>query len=219
MSKLRHTSVLSETFVNSASFAGYKQLTDFNRDDREGIGFYHVTQANGQRCSTAKGYLTQAKHRNNLTVLTKVAAEKVLLKEGRAIGVQVREKGAVSRYFAKSEVILCGGAINSPQLLMLSGIGPRNELEDKGIFVHQDLPGVGQNLQDHLDAIVQYTCKAREGYAVALGALPSYVKATADYAFKRNGIFSSNIAEAGGFVSSSLASQGQIFNFTFYRRY
>ena len=125
VSKLRHTSVLSETFKNSASFAGYKQLTDFNRDDREGIGFYHVTQANGQRCSTAKGYLTQAKHRNNLTVLTKVAAEKVLLKEGRAIGVQVREKGAVSRYFAKSEVILCGGAINSPQLLMLSGIGPK----------------------------------------------------------------------------------------------
>ena len=180
VSKLRHTSVLSDAFVNSASIAGYQQLDDFNRDDREGLGYYHVTQANGQRCSTAKGYLAQAKHRNNLTVLTRVAAEKVLLKEGRAIGVQVREKGVVNRYFAKSEVILCGGAINSPQLLMLSGIGPRAELEEKGIFVQQDLPGVGQNLQDHLDAIVQYTCKAREGYAVALGALPSYVKATTD---------------------------------------
>jgi choline dehydrogenase-like flavoprotein len=207
--------VLSDAFVNSASHAGYKELDDFNRDEREGLGYYHVTQANGQRCSTAKGYLTQAKHRNNLTVLTKVAAEKVLLKEGRAIGVQVREKGAVNRYFATSEVILCGGAINSPQLLMLSGIGPRAELEEKGIFVQQDLPGVGKNLQDHLDAIVQFTCKAREGYAVAFGALPSYVKATADYAFKRKGIFSSNIAEAGGFVSSSLASQGPDIQFHF----
>ena len=215
VSKLRHTSVLSDAFVNSASIAGYQQLDDFNRNDREGLGYYHVTQANGQRCSTAKGYLTQAKHRNNLTVLTRVAAEKVLLKEGRAIGVQVREKGVVNRYFAKSEVILSGGAINSPQLLMLSGIGPRAELEEKGIFVQQDLPGVGQNLQDHLDAIVQYTCKAREGYAVALGALPSYVKATADYAFRRKGIFSSNIAEAGGFVSSSLATQGPDIQFHF----
>ena len=98
---------------------------------------------------------------------------------------------------------------------MLSGIGPRAELEEKGIFVQQDLPGVGQNLQDHLDAIVQYTCKAREGYAVALGALPSYVKATADYAFRRKGIFSSNIAEAGGFVSSSLATQGPDIQFHF----
>ena len=98
---------------------------------------------------------------------------------------------------------------------MLSGIGPRAELEDKGIFVQKELPGVGQNLQDHLDAIVQYTCKAREGYAVALGALPSYVKATADYAFKRKGIFSSNIAEAGGFVSSSLAKHGPDIQFHF----
>lgn len=215
VSKLRHTCILSDAFVKSASYAGYQQLDDFNRDDREGLGYYHVTQVNGQRCSTAKGYLSQAKHRNNLTVLTKVAAEKVLLKEGIAIGVQVREKGVVNRYFAQSEVILCGGAINSPQLLMLSGIGPRAELEDKGIFVHQDLQGVGQNLQDHLDAIVQHTCKARQGYAVAPGALPSYVKATAEYTLKRNGLFSSNIAEAGGFVSSSLATQCPDIQFHF----
>ncbi|WP_269520893.1 GMC family oxidoreductase [Alteromonas sp. BMJM2] len=207
VSKLRHTSVLSDAFVGAASHGGYQQVDDFNRDQREGIGYYHVTQVNGQRCSTAKGYLSQAKHRNNLTVLTKVAAEKVVLKDKRAVGVQVREKGSVATYFAKSEVILCGGAINSPQLLMLSGIGPRHELEEKGIYVHQDLPGVGQNLQDHLDAIVQFTCEAREGYAVAAGALPKYVKATAEYALKRDGIFSSNIAEAGGFLRSSNAGE------------
>jgi len=215
VSPLAHTSVLSDAFVEAGEFVDYPVITDFNRDNREGIGYYHVTQVNGQRCSTAKGYLSQASHRSNLTVLVGVVAEKVLLEGHKAIGVQVRENNKVARYLATHEVLLCGGAINSPQLLMLSGIGPRTELEEHGIFVHQDLPGVGQNLQDHLDAIVQFTCKAREGYAVALGALPSYVKASYDYLFHRNGIFSSNIAEAGGFVSSSLATRGPDIQFHF----
>lgn len=212
---LKHKSVLSQAFVNAASAGDYQVLEDFNRDDREGLGFYHVTQVNGQRCSTAKGYLSQAKHRNNLTVLTNVLVEKVLIKQGQAQGVQARVKGRAKRFHAKSEVILCGGAINSPQLLMLSGIGPRADLEEKGIFVQVDLPGVGENLQDHLDAIVQQTCEAREGYAVAPTALPQYVKASVDYLFKRNGIFSSNIAEAGGFVRSSLADYGPDIQFHF----
>ena len=220
VSQLKHTSVLSEAFVDAASHADFNVVDDFNRDIREGIGYYHVTQVNGQRCSTAKGYLSQAHHRNNLTVLTGVAAEKVLFNDDRAVGVQVREKGKIARYFinsevGNSEVILCGGAINSPQLLMLSGIGPRNELEDKGIYVMNDLPGVGQNLQDHLDAIVQFTCKAREGYAIAAGALPSYLKASFDYLFHRKGIYSSNVAEAGGFVISSLATRGPDIQFHF----
>jgi choline dehydrogenase len=215
VSPLAHTDKLSKAFVASASFANYSVVEDFNCAEREGLGYYHVTQINGQRCSTAKGFLSPALHRHNLTVLTKVAAEKVLIKQGRAQGVQVREKGKVQRYFANSEVILCGGAINSPQLLMLSGVGPRKHLEDMGIFVHQDLPGVGENLQDHLDAIVQFTCKAKEGYAVAAGMLGKYIKAGFDYLFKRNGIFSSNIAEAGGFVSSSLANQGPDIQFHF----
>lgn len=215
VSPLAHTSKLSDAFVQSASVENYSVVDDFNRDEREGLGYYHVTQVNGQRCSTAKGFLSQAFHRQNLTVLTRVAAEKVLIKQGRAQGVQVREKGKVQRYFANSEVILCGGAINSPHLLMLSGIGPRKHLESMGIFVQHDLPGVGQNLQDHLDAIVQFTCKAKEGYAVAGGMVGKYIKAGFDYLFKRNGIFSSNIAEAGGFVRSSLATQGPDIQFHF----
>lgn len=212
---LKHTNVLSHTFVDAAATAGYDVLDDFNRDNREGVGFYHVTQKNGQRCSTAKGYLSEAKHRNNLTILTHTTVEKVLIKRGRAEGVQARTKGKVARFMAKSEVILCGGAINSPHVLMLSGVGPRAELEEKGIYVHVDLPGVGQNLQDHLDAIVQNSSKVREGYAVAPTALPQYIKATWDYLFKRNGIFSSNIAEAGGFVRSSKATFGPDIQFHF----
>ncbi|MEW9799111.1 GMC family oxidoreductase [Alteromonas sp. CYL-A6] len=205
---LRHKNELSHAFVNAADAIDAQVLDDFNRDDREGLGFYHVTQRGGQRCSTAKGYLSEARYRTNLTVLTGVVAERILLKDKRAIGVQVREKGKVRRLHATQEVILSGGAINSPQLLMLSGIGPKSHLQELGIHVQQDLPGVGENLQDHLDAIVQMRCKAHKGYAVALGALPGYIGAAFTYLFKRRGPFSSNIAEAGGFLRSSLAEEG-----------
>jgi choline dehydrogenase-like flavoprotein len=212
---LRHTNALSERFVHAADSVGLNILDDFNREEREGLGFYQVTQIGGQRCSTAKGYLTPFKSRHNLTVMTGVMVERVLLKDGAAVGVQARIGGKVQRLNASGEVILCGGAINSPQMLMLSGIGPAEHLREKGIHVQVDLPGVGKNLQDHLDAIVQYTCKAREGYAVALTALPQYVKGTFEYLFKRKGLFSSNIAEAGGFMRSSLAEKSPDIQFHF----
>ena len=205
---LRHKDVLSHAFVSSASEIGTPVRDDFNRDEREGLGFYHVTQKNGQRCSTAKGYLSGARERSNLTILSGVTAERILLKEGTAYGVQVREKGKIRRIHATHEVIVCGGAINSPQLLMLSGIGPKAQLQELGIHVQHDLPGVGENLQDHLDAIVQMRCKAHVGYAVAPSAIPSYFSAAYRYLFKRRGLLSSNIAEAGGFLRSSKA-QGQ----------
>jgi choline dehydrogenase-like flavoprotein len=205
--ELRHVSKYSQAFVAAAEYVDLPILTDFNRDEREGLGFYQVTQVNGQRCSTAKAYLAPAKHRSNLTILTQTQAERILLKDKRAIGVQVRHKGKARRLMATAEVILSGGAINSPHLLMLSGIGPREELQDKGIHVQVDLPGVGQNLQDHLDTIVQYHCKAKDGYALALSSLPSYIKAVFKYAFQRQGMFTSNIAEAGGFVRSKFADK------------
>ncbi|RDV24627.1 choline dehydrogenase [Alteromonas aestuariivivens] len=213
--KLRHTCPLTDAFVEAAQSVNLPILDDFNREEREGLGYYDVTQINGQRCSTAKGYLKPATGRNNLTVLTQVMAERVLFRERRAVGVQVRFKGKVRRLYARHEVILSGGAINSPQLLMLSGIGPKEALQEHGILALVDLPGVGQNLQDHLDAIVQFNSQAHEGYAVALSALPQYIKASFDYLFGRKGIFSSNIAEGGGFVRSSLAENGPDIQFHF----
>ncbi len=212
---LRATDVLSHRFVDAAEETGFNILADFNREEREGLGFYQVSQVGGQRCSTAKGFLKPALSRTNLTVMTNVMVERVLLKDGQAIGVQARVNGRVQRVEASKEVILSGGAINSPQLLMLSGIGPAEHLREKGIHVQVDLPGVGQNLQDHLDAIVQHKCKAREGYAVAVTALPKYIKATFQYLFQRKGLFSSNIAEAGGFMRSSLAEKGPDIQFHF----
>ncbi len=205
VSDLRHKNPLSESFVEAAEEVGHKQVKDFNGAQREGLGFYQVTQVNGQRCSTAKGYLSSVYDRPNLTVLTHAQVERITFDGNRATGVALKVKGRAVELQAKSEVILSSGAINSPQLLMLSGIGPKQHLQDLGIEVKVDLPGVGQNLQDHLDAIIQHRCKAREGYAVALTALPMYIKATFQYLFGRKGLMSSNIAEAGGFAKSRFA--------------
>ncbi len=208
---LRYTNPLSRAFVEAAGHVGEKVLKDFNRQDRTGLGFYQVTQRGGQRCSSAKAYLKPARKRKNLTIMTDCHVEKVLIKstEGAnssAHGIQVSHQGMSYTLNARREVILSAGAINSPQLLMLSGIGPKAHLEQVGVEVKKDLPGVGQNLQDHLDAIVQHRCKVREGYAVALSALPKYAIASVNYLFRRMGIFSSNIAEAGGFVKSQHAN-------------
>ncbi|MDC8830622.1 GMC family oxidoreductase [Alteromonas gilva] len=214
VSDLRHTASISNAFVAAAEDVGLAVIDDFNRRQREGLGLYQVTQRNGQRCSTAKAYLSEAKKRGNLTIITRALAERILIKKSaasdspkRATGVQVRAKGKAMRLMASREVIISAGAINSPHLLMLSGIGPAEALQDKGIYVQQDLPGVGQNLQDHLDAIVQYRTKLPVGYPIAARALPHYIKAAFRYLFKRDHIFSSNVAEAGGFVRSSLAAE------------
>lgn len=203
---LRHKCELSESFVAAADEVGEKIVTDFNAPGREGLGFYQVTQQNGQRCSTAKAFLTPAYERKNLTVLTNVLVEKVLVEDGIATGVQIVLNKQQVKLTANKEVVVSAGAINSPQLLMLSGIGPKQHLEEHGIECKTDLPGVGQNLQDHLDAIVQHRCQAHKGYAVALTALPMYIKAAFKYLFNRDGLISSNVAEAGGFAKTQYAN-------------
>ncbi|WJG08188.1 choline dehydrogenase [Aliiglaciecola sp. LCG003] len=202
---LQHINPLSASFVQAADEVGMPTLADFNGQQREGLGYYQVTQVNGQRCSAAKGYLTPALQRSNLAILTHAQVERVITNNGQATGIALRLDGKAVQLDASKEVILSAGAINSPQLLMLSGIGPQAHLQQHGIETVVDLPGVGQNLQDHLDAIVQHRCEAKQGYAVAWGALPMYIKGVFQYLFARKGPFSSNIAEAGGFASSKYA--------------
>lgn len=205
VSDLRYTNPLSGTFVKAAEQVGLNKVSDFNSTKRKGLGFYQVTQENGQRCSTAKGYITPALSRSNLTVLTKALVEKILIEDNVAVGVQLQLNGQTLELTANKEVLLCAGAINSPQVLMLSGIGPKEHLTDKGIDTKVDLPGVGQNLQDHLDAIVQHRCKTRDSYAISLALIPRYISAAFNYLFHRQGLLSSNIAEAGGFDKSQYA--------------
>lgn len=197
---LKYINPLSHTFLQACTQLGYTLNDDFNGPQQAGVGIYQVTQRNGQRCSTASAYLKPAMKRANLNVLTHATAERVLLENGRVNGVEVSHKNKQQR-FSGGEIILCGGSINSPQLLMLSGIGPADHLQATGIRVKHELAGVGQNLQDHLDICTLVSSSSRKTYDKINQAL-----AGLRYLFGKNGPATSNIAEAGGFVTSSLAT-------------
>ena len=149
---------LSEAYVDSAVQIGIPRNDDYNGATQEGVGYYQNTMKNGRRWSAHRAFLKPAMKRPNLRVITHAQAERVLLAGRRAVGVSYRQGGASHTVRATREVILCGGAINSPQLLMLSGIGPATHLTDRGIEVAHDLPGVGQSLQDHYQVRFVYKC-------------------------------------------------------------
>src|SRR5580658_1268248 len=150
---------ISKAFIKSALDLGFPRNNDFNGATQEGAGYYQLTTRNGRRCSTAVGYLRPARQRPNLRVETNALAEQVLFEGRRATGVRFRQHGAPRTVRTRREVILCGGAINSPQLLLLSGVGPAQHLTDIGIAVHHDLPGVGQNMQDHYQTRIVEKCR------------------------------------------------------------
>ncbi len=199
VSPLRHHNQLSQVFIDAALAASYAHSDDFNAASQEGFGFYAVTQRNGARCSTAVAFLRPALARANLELRTRALAQRVLFDGTRAVGVEYLHAGRRVRAEAGC-VILAGGAINSPQLLMLSGIGPADHLREHGIAVTLDRAAVGANLQDHLDICTligstqPITYDKTNDLAVALRFL-----------LRRDGIGSSNIAEAGGFVRSRFA--------------
>jgi len=139
-------------WVDAAEAAGYPRTEDYNGEDQEGVGYFQLTMRGGRRCSSAVAYLRPAKGRHNLRIVTDAQTERLLIEEGRAVGVRARIKGRMEEIRARREVILSAGAIGSPQILMLSGIGPAEDLKGHGIAVRRDLPGVGRNLQDHLQA-------------------------------------------------------------------
>lgn len=194
----RAANVLSGTFAEGAAEAGYARNPDFNGAEQEGFGLYQLTQRRGQRWSAADAYLRPAMRRPNLVVRTGTHVTRVLLENGRASGVECIEGGRKASYRAEREVILCGGTVNSPQLLMLSGIGPAGHLRSLGIAVAADLPGVGENLQDHLQVRIGHECTQP---ITLYGA--ENLSNSVRYLFLRTGPFTSNIAESGGFVRTS----------------
>ncbi|BEG73988.1 GMC family oxidoreductase [Achromobacter xylosoxidans] len=147
---------LVEGLIGAARALGLPHVTDFNSGDQEGVGYYQLTTRNGRRCSTAVAYLRPARGRANLRVETGAHAMAVLFEGSRACGVRYRQDGQVRTLRARREVILCAGALQSPQLLQLSGVGPAGLLRRFGIGVVRDLPGVGENLQDHLQIRLIY---------------------------------------------------------------
>ena len=150
---------ICEAFIAATTQLGFPRNDDFNGASQDGVGYHQTTTRNGKRCSTAVGYLRPAMQRPNLNIVTGALTEKILLENRRAVGVAFRRDGQLCTARAACEVILCGGAVNSPQLLMLSGIGPKDHLAGFGIPVVHDLPGVGQSLQDHYSAPIKLRCK------------------------------------------------------------
>jgi choline dehydrogenase len=158
VSDLRDRGELAEAFIRGCEEAGIARNPDFNGATQEGAGWYQLTTRNGLRCSAAVAYLRPARRRANLRVETGAPALRLLMEGRRAAGVVVRQGGAERVFRARREVVLCGGAIASPQLLMLSGIGPAAALQVLGIAPVLDLPDVGRHLQDHLQARVVFRC-------------------------------------------------------------
>ena len=156
--RARGTNPLFDAFLEAGAQAGWPVNDDFNGADQEGFGRYDFTIRRGRRCSTSVAFLRPVRHRRNLTILTDCLVRRVVVEGGRATGVEVAEGAGARTIHAAREVILCGGTVNTPQLLMLSGIGPGEELKRHGIPVIHELPGVGRNLQDHVDCVIAYTC-------------------------------------------------------------
>lgn len=205
VAELRDPSPLSHAFVEAAVQAGHARTADFNGAQQEGAALYNVMQKDGERCSNARAYLREAEPRKNLTVMTGVQATRVLLDGKRAVGVRIFESGRYVDVLAAREVILCAGAIGSPQLLLLSGIGPKDEIVRHGIAHAVELPGVGKNLQDHLDVIIMVKNTSRRSISFHPLSLWRGLTQLLRFLFFKRGDLTSNSAEAGLFSKSSPA--------------
>ena len=191
-------------FVEAAKQAGHAGNADFNGERQEGVGIYQVTHKNGERFSAAKGYLTPNLGRPNLTVVTGAHTTRILIETGRAVGIEVRVEGATTKFLARREVLLAAGALQSPQLLMLSGIGPAAHLREHGIAVVHDLPGVGRNLQDHVDVVqVHDAPHLKDLFGLSPTGVVNLVKGILEWRKFRRGLLTTNFGEAGGFIRSS----------------
>jgi choline dehydrogenase-like flavoprotein len=165
---------------------------------------YQVTHKNGERFSAAKGYLTPHLGRPNLKVMTEAHTTRILMEGRRAVGVEVRIGGQLQQLQARREVLVCAGALQSPQILMLSGIGPGAMLQQHGIAVQHDAPGVGAHLHDHYDAVLGYDApQLTDLFGLSLTGAVNAIKGILEWRRSRSGMLTTNFAEAGGFVRSS----------------
>jgi choline dehydrogenase len=195
VSDQRSGNVITPAFVEAGVEAGLERNEDFNGERQDGVGMYQVTQRGGLRASAAVAYLHPADERDNLTVMPFMRVDRVLFEGRRAVGVEASQLGAAQELRAEREVILCGGTYNSPQLLMLSGIGPAEHLALREIEPLLDQPAVGENLSDHPASYAVWTTPEPESLLTALepAALEQFTTA-------QTGPFASNLAEAGAFA-------------------
>ena len=203
VSDLRTDNPFQARWLDAARECGLPVTDDFNGAEQEGVGIYQVTQKNGERWSAARAYLfPHMKTRGNLTVETGAQVRRIVFDGKRAVGVEVTRGGNVETVWAKKEVILSAGAFQSPQLLMLSGVGPKDELERHGIQVVADLPGVGENLQDHPDFVVSYKTNSLDALGVSVRGAIKTLGDIRQYRNSRTGALTTNFAEGGAFLKT-----------------
>ena len=189
----------SRAFVEAAASLQLPRNADFNGAEQAGFGLYQVTQKGGERWSASRAYVEPARSRPNLTVRTGSIVERIVVEDGRATGVVVRGKGGSETLRARGGVVLSAGAFNSPQILMLSGIGPADHLQAMGVGVVLDKAGVGADLQDHIDYMVSHQTTSTATFGTSFSGSLRMVKAIIEHRMKRTGIMTTCFAEAGGF--------------------
>ncbi len=200
VSDLRFRNPLSDMFLEAAAELQLSANEDFNGARQEGMGYYQVTQRHGRRCSAAAAYLNPARSRPNLSIETEAICEKILIENRRAVGVRYRKGRETKIVRARREVIVSAGALQSPQILMLAGIGPADQLRRYGVDVIADAPEVGKNLQDHIDYSVLRRSTSPESIGFTVPFVLGLPSAIGRYRKEGDGPLTSNIAEAGGFV-------------------
>ena len=202
LSRSENGNILTKVYLEAAAQAGYEINNDMNGYKQEGFGLMDTTIFKGKRQSTSHTYLHPVSDRKNLTIKTKLNVKKIIIDNGKAKGVECISNNNSIKYFAEEEVLLCAGSINSPQILMLSGIGPQNHLVEMDIQVKQSLEGVGQNLQDHLETYVQYECKKPVTLFNEYNPIKMALTGIEWFLFKTGTAAYSNL-ETGGFIKSN----------------
>ena len=195
-------SPLFKAFVDAAEQAGFARTDDFNGERQEGFGFFQFSIRDGERCSTARAYLHPIENRKNLAVIVQSQATRILFDGKRAVGIEYSQVGARKQIRARKEVIVSAGVINSPQLLMLSGLGPASELVPHGIDVVSELPGVGENLQDHFDYLVAHECLTDDTFDIYNTSPSRRMWAALRYLLWRDGPGTSVPLDGGGFLKT-----------------
>lgn len=194
---------LNDCFLKGAQQAGYPLSDDFNGEHFEGAGYFQFTIKDGERCGVSRAYLKPAMVRENLTVECEAFVDRIVFENKIATAVEYTQKGVKHRVTAAKEIILSGGSFNSPQTLMLSGIGDKEELQQHGIQVVHDLPGVGKNLQEHVDACVLVKSKKTDGFSASPIGLLKTLPDTFKYLTGKKGNLANSITQAGAFLKSN----------------
>ena len=203
VSDVRNDYPLNDCFLAATEQAGYPLNNDFNGENFEGAGYFQFTIKDGERCGVSKAYLKPAMMETKLQVECEAFVNRIIFEGKKAIGVEYLQNNKLFTVYAEREIILCAGAFNSPQMLMLSGIGAKEELEEHGITLVHELPGVGKNLQEHVDACVLVKSLKKDGFSVGPGGLMKMLPDVLKYYKSKTGKLANSITQAGGFLKSN----------------